>query len=753
MWVVTIVISLSAIVMGLVTFIRNPKSIENVYFFLLNLFISLWIICNYFSSFVSVDFVKILVSFDFILALLMTFTLFIFSCVFVGLLRKGSILIWLNAILYGSVMALMALIFFTQLIISNIVTSEGGINVIPGNLYWLYSVILVIPIVASVLVFIWGYRKSNIIKKTQIKFISFGLGIAAALLLVTNLVLPRLITSVSLATIVQESGYLGIIIFLGMTTYAIVKHQLLDIRMVVARSVTYILLLVVLAGFYAAAIFAAQSFIFPEANSSAGYVALQIALALIMAFSFQPLMRWITVLTDKIFFRNTYNTDVLLSDFSNTLSSTIILVEMLYRTSDLIVSQMKASRVMFALVDGDSKIYNIQASGYKETPDADPKDIIRLAKDGIIVADDLEDGTRLKHLMAEYQASIAVPLKTDKEVVGVFMLGEKSSGDMYSQKDLDVFEIVAPEITVAIENAKSYEEISRFNTTLRQEVKRATYRLKQKNEQLMELDRAKDEFISMASHQLRTPLTAIKGYLSMLLEGDAGDIKVSQYDFINEAYSGANRMVGLINDLLNVSRMETGRFFLEPKEVDIERVVEEETKQLQQQAKTKGLYLKIERKGKVPHIWADETKIRQVVMNFMDNALYYTINGGVTVVLKHDSKNFIYEVHDTGIGVPEEQRAHLFEKFFRADNARTTRPDGTGLGIYLAKRVVEDHGGTVIFESTMGKGSVFGFKFPLKKNTMARIASAPAPTPSIAAVMPVISVPEVPGEEVISNLK
>lgn len=219
----------------------------------------------------------------------------------------------------------------------------------------------------------------------------------------------------------------------------------------------------------------------------------------------------------------------------------------------------------------------------------------------------------------------------------------------------------------------------------------------------------------MASHQLRTPLTAIKGYLSMLLEGDAGEIKVSQYDFINEAYSAAGRMVGLINDLLNVSRMETGRFFLEPKEVDVERMVAEEVKQLENHAREKGLYLKVEVKGKVPHIFADETKIRQVIMNFIDNAIYYTSTGGVTVKMRKEKDDFVFEVHDTGIGVPKEQMHHLFEKFFRADNARTTRPDGTGLGIYLAKRVVEDHGGKVLFHSEMGKGSVFGFKFPLKK--------------------------------------
>jgi signal transduction histidine kinase len=392
---------------------------------------------------------------------------------------------------------------------------------------------------------------------------------------------------------------------------------------------------------------------------------------------------------------------------------------------------MKVTRGIFVILsDTGASIYNSQAVGYGESPKIIPEDMIRLAKDGIILYDELEENSHYKSLLRKYNVSAGIPLKTEGGVEGVLLLGEKQSGDMYSQADLKVFEIIAPEIAVAITNGKSYEKIERFNVTLRQEVKKATAELEHKNEQLMELDKAKDEFISMASHQLRTPLTAIKGYLSMLLEGDAGEIKVSQYDFVNEAFNGANRMVGLINDLLNVSRMETGRFFLEPVDVDMENLVAEEMKQLQNNAKEKKLYLKYEKKGrgKIPHIQADETKIRQVVMNFIDNALYYTTEGGVTVTLEADSKDVIFNVKDTGIGVPKEAQKNLFTKFYRADNARHVRPDGTGLGIYLAKRVIDDHGGEIIFHSKMGEGSTFGFKFPLKSKLKMKRVSAPAPT-------------------------
>jgi signal transduction histidine kinase len=387
-----------------------------------------------------------------------------------------------------------------------------------------------------------------------------------------------------------------------------------------------------------------------------------------------------------------------------------------------------------------------QSVGYKEAPKLIGKELLSLAHDGVLVADELSEESKHKKILQKYNVTVAVPLKTENGVEGLLMLGEKQSGDMFSANDLKVFEIIAPEIAVAITNAKSYEKIERFNVTLRQEIKKATHELERKNSQLRELDKAKDEFISMASHQLRTPLTAIKGYLSMLLEGDAGEIKVSQYDFVNEAFSGANRMVGLINDLLNVSRMETGRFFLEPVEVDMEKLITEEYKQLSNHAKEKGLKFELKIKGKIPHIWVDETKIRQVVMNFMDNALYYTTQGTVTVHLSADKKKVTFEVQDTGIGVPKNQQKNLFTKFYRADNARHVRPDGTGLGIYLAKRVMDDHNGELIFHSVEGKGSTFGFKMPIKSELKIKRISAPQPgshktTPGIGELAAGVGVP------------
>src|SRR5262249_23235295 len=195
------------------------------------------------------------------------------------------------------------------------------------------------------------------------------------------------------------------------------------------------------------------------------------------------------------------------------------------------------------------------------------------------------------------------------------------------------------------------------------------------------LDETKDEFITMASHQLRTPLTSVKGYLSMVLEGDAGKISSSQRKLLEQSYASSQRMVYLISDLLNLSRLNTGKFVIEPSSVDLSEVVEAEFEQLQETAKSRDVTLTYKKPATFPQMMLDETKIHQVVMNLMDNAIYYTRAGGaVTVELRETPTVVEYMVHDTGIGVPKSVQHKLFTKFYRAGNAQQARPDGTGLG-------------------------------------------------------------------------
>ena len=300
--------------------------------------------------------------------------------------------------------------------------------------------------------------------------------------------------------------------------------------------------------------------------------------------------------------------------------------------------------------------------------------------------------------------------------MGYLFLGEHMRSN-YSARDIRVIRSLADELVIAIQNALSVEQIKELNAHLEQRVDAATKELRRSNAQLQKLDEAKDDFISMASHQLRTPLTSIKGYLSMMIEGDVGKITPEQTHVLNEAFISSERMVRLIGDFLNVSRLQTGKFVIDKHPVDLALLVQRELDSLEPNAAARGMKFVYKAPKNLPKFDLDESKIQQVIMNFSDNALYYSKeNAKITVSLKKTGDWVEFIVKDKGIGVPEVEQNHLFDKFFRATNARRVRPDGTGVGLFLAKKVVHDHYGQIIFESKEGKGSSFGFRLPLPRS-------------------------------------
>jgi signal transduction histidine kinase len=333
--------------------------------------------------------------------------------------------------------------------------------------------------------------------------------------------------------------------------------------------------------------------------------------------------------------------------------------------------------------------------------------------------------------------ALSLRLQTQHQTVGYIIFGHKRSGDIYSNQDKKLLQILANELAIAVQNALRFEEIQNFNLTLQAKVDEATRQLRKTNEKLKALDETKDDFISMASHQLRTPLTSVKGYLSMILEGDAGKVTGTQKEMLGQAFFSSQRMVYLIADLLNVSRLKTGKFVIEAGPVNLATLVEQELGQLQETAKSRQLTLSYDKPKEFPWLMLDETKTRQVIMNFVDNAIYYTPAGGhISVQLADNPATVELRVVDDGIGVPKHEQPHLFTKFYRAGNARKARPDGTGLGLFMAKKVVAAQGGSIIFDSQDGKGSTFGFIF--SKSKLA--AHAPV-TPALPAKKPAVKKP------------
>ena len=230
------------------------------------------------------------------------------------------------------------------------------------------------------------------------------------------------------------------------------------------------------------------------------------------------------------------------------------------------------------------------------------------------------------------------------------------------------------------------------------------------------LSKAKSEFISIASHQLRTPLTAIKGYISMILEGAYGSIVEKAKKPMESVYKSNERLIKLINDLLSVSRIESGKIELELQKSSIEEIISNIISVLKIEAEKKNLYLKWEKPAEpLPKILIDQDKIRQVILNIVDNAIKYTNKGGVTVETELKDSSCQIKVRDTGEGMSEEEISYLFESFSRGKVGTQFHTEGAGLGLYIARKFIEMHQGKIWAESPgKGKGSTFYIEVPVK---------------------------------------
>jgi signal transduction histidine kinase len=237
-------------------------------------------------------------------------------------------------------------------------------------------------------------------------------------------------------------------------------------------------------------------------------------------------------------------------------------------------------------------------------------------------------------------------------------------------------------------------------------------------EEVGKLSKAKSEFISIASHQLRTPLTAIKGYLSMILEKTYGEVPEKIERPLKNVSLSNERLIKLVNDLLNISRIEAGRMEIKMENLSVEDIIASVVEELKSIVKEKNLYLKFEKpKIALPKILIDGDKIRQVILNLTDNAIKYTNRGGITIKSEISTENqdkIIIEVSDTGEGMTKEEMSKMFESFSRGSAGTRLYTEGAGLGLYIAKKFVEMHKGRIWAESQgRGKGSALYIELPI----------------------------------------
>ncbi len=516
---------------------------------------------------------------------------------------------------------------------------------------------------------------------------------------------------------VYPFAYISGVIFTVIMTYAIVRHQLMDIKLVMRRSSVYLFSLVsiILPAYgleVALGILGFNNSILIDSSILIGSIAL-----------FPVMKDYYYRLANKYFFSSLYDTKKIISDLSNELRQTLFASKIYDFISSVLMNAFHVKALAILTYDKKSGNYNLKhAIGFdfgKEKFIVENKDIQEkyFSENKTIIVEELKMEAReeykdfinkLLHLKIE----VLTPLNLKNETVGVIVLGPKESGDMFNEEDFEVLRIVGAQAAMALENALLYEKTRRFNVKLRKEVEMATADLREANERLKKLDEAKSDFISIASHQLRTPLTAIKGYISMMLEGDFGPLTEKEKQVLELVFRSAERLINLVEDLLNLSRIESGRMQFVFSEIDLKNMVTAAVNRMKNATEAKGLELDFESPSDLPKVKMDEEKIKQIILNFIDNAIKHTDRGKISVGLKKNVDGIEFSVADTGAGIDRKALPDLFKRFTRRPGILVA--EGMGLSLYLAKEILKAHRGRVWAESEgEGKGSVFHFLLPI----------------------------------------
>ncbi|EKD84987.1 MAG: Sensor protein [uncultured bacterium] len=709
---VTLFVVLCNISLGLITLFKNPKSASGILFFILSIILALWAITNYFSL---QDLPPETILFWIRAVMFVTGAMFAVLYLLTDTFPKNSLSIGrIRLVLVIGFILLTQILSTTDLVFQRVEVNNGAVNPIPGPAIPIVAVNFVGFLLLTLITLYKKNRSSIGLERIRLKYLIFGITLTFILAITTNFIFVVFLKLTSFVAL----GPLFALILVGFIAYAIVKHRFLDIRLVVARSVSYFLLMLIAGVFYASGLFVVGTFITKQPNTSTNLITSTI-LALIIALSFQTFLRFFEKLTDSIFYKDHYSPQLLLSALGRIMASTLNLNELSTKLLKELVTQIKISGGYIVIKHNLSPIKIIAVGVEKQVQfkEEEIQLLIRQAgEENIIIFEELSE-SGIKTIMRENNLSIILPLVMEGESMGAILLGGKSSGEIYSEEDINLLKILGPEAAVAIRNGLSYEEIKRFNIRLSEEIKSATVDLQEANSRLKTIDKLKDDFVSIASHELRTPMTAIRSYAWMALH--RSDVLLSQNleKYVTRILISTERLINLVNDMLNVSRIESGKIEIKPEPVDlillIKDIIDEVYFSKSEEKKISFMVLE----KQTPKVFADPEKLRQVFLNLVGNSLKFTPNGGRIIFdFFTDGRVVETSVTDSGVGISKEDLSKLFNKFSRLDSSYTAAATsgGTGLGLYISKNLVQlMHGKIWASSEGLGKGTTFTVSLPV----------------------------------------
>ncbi len=731
-----IAINVLNVILGLLILRKNRRSAINRTFSAIIFLTVLWAGFNYLCDHpISPELAITWNRLVFTTAFLQGAFLFYFASIFPFSFRRFERISKLVLLPLGILLAIISAI--TNLIVSKVEFLDWGTNVVPGTLYGSFIGFMSITVIGMLILLIAKYRLSKGLEKYQLKYLFFGFFITALIVLTTNLFLPLITGNNQLAMF----GPLSMVFLIAFTVYSIVRHRLMDIRLVIRKVILQILLSIIFLTFILGSIFAVATLLAKRIPDLKLVFTGAIAMTIALSF-YNPLNKFLEKLANKYFFTSLYNYRATLEDLATKLTAVIEIRKVIDLIVDTIIRTMGLDRtgVLLLSPEKNSKRYLIaKVIGFNE------QNGISLVRDNFLVQwlqiskkivvreelnwlideakDDVEKSKlmRLKTNMAKIEASLCIPLFSKNTLISIIVLGSKVTHDAYTLEDLQLLQTIANQASIAIENARSYEQIQDLNKNLEDKVDQQTKEIKDQNIHLEELLKMKSEFLQIASHQLRTPLSAIRGLLSMQADGDFDKLPKKEYKGQQlKMLESANRLSNIVNDLLDAMELEGGYLNFEFVPTDLGEMITAIMQELQPNYDKKGLYLKlVQSKEPLPKIEIEPKYLREALENFIDNAEKYTNKGGVTVTLSRKNNHAVISITDTGIGIPRTDMPKLFHKFSRGEKSTYQHTDGSGLGLFIAKNIIDEHRGTISIDSAgEGKGTTITVTLPLTQPSL-----------------------------------
>jgi len=382
-------------------------------------------------------------------------------------------------------------------------------------------------------------------------------------------------------------------------------------------------------------------------------------------------------------------------------------------TADVVIDTMADS---LFVIDGNKTIVNVNKStldllGYTR------KELMNVSFENIV---------SLPHFESNILSKVSVDGKIEDVETEFFTKERKSipmnisASSIYNDRgEPEGTVIVARDLTETKNFIKKLEE-AKNNLEKRvkgrtAELEKSKRRIELQNIQLKKLDQLKSEFLNITSHELRTPMAAIKGYIQMLLKQTLGNITPEQKDALNVALRNTERLNHLVQEILDISNLESGTMKFIPEKTDVTKMVKEIAETMKTFANLKRIKINIDIQKKLPDLMIDQERIRQVLVNLVDNAIKFSPDGSmIHIKARKEKENVLFEVQDSGRGIPKNKQKKIFERFYQVDSGIDRKFGGIGLGLTISKKIIETYGGQIWVDSTEGKGSSFKFSVPLQ---------------------------------------